>query len=62
MEVHEESKWEGISSLNNFGFEKEGIRAWRAFDIGEGRINVKHSSLIKRAGLRNKKSLHCIQD
>ena len=28
----------GISLLNNFSFEENGIRAWRAFNVGPGRL------------------------
>ncbi|CAB3998470.1 Hypothetical predicted protein [Paramuricea clavata] len=33
-------KWEGISFLNNMKFSKEGIRVWRAYGIGPGKLNV----------------------
>jgi len=31
-------KWEGVSSLNNFKYEESGIRAWRAFNVGPGKL------------------------
>ena len=31
-------KWKGISKLNNFEFTKDGVRAWRAYSIGKGRV------------------------
>ena len=31
-------KWEGISSYSSFRYEEKGIRAWRAFVVGEGRL------------------------
>ena len=31
-------KWDGISLLNNFEYEESGIRAWRAFNVGPGRL------------------------
>ena len=31
-------KWDGISLLNNFEYEEGGIRAWRAFNVGPGRL------------------------
>ena len=27
-------KWDGVSLLNNFKYEENGIRAWRAFNVG----------------------------
>ena len=33
-------KWEGISYLNNMKFSEEGIRAWRAYGIGNGKIKL----------------------
>ena len=33
-----DNKIPGISLLNNFAFEKNGIRVWRSFDIGSGRL------------------------
>lgn len=32
------NKIPGISLLNNFSYEKNGIRAWRSFEIGAGRL------------------------
>ena len=31
-------KWEGISFYSSFRYEEKGIRAWRAFGVGEGRL------------------------
>ena len=31
-------KWDGISLLNNFEYEANGIRAWRAFNVGPGKL------------------------
>ena len=31
-------KWEGVSLLNNFKYEESGIRAWRAFNEGRGKV------------------------
>ena len=31
-------KWDGISLLNNFKYEVSGIRAWRAFNVGSGKL------------------------
>ena len=31
-------KWEGVSLLNNFKYEESGIRAWRAFNVGRGKV------------------------
>ncbi|KAK3739225.1 hypothetical protein QZH41_004334 [Actinostola sp. cb2023] len=31
-------KWDGISLLNNFEYEEHGIRVWRAFNVGPGRL------------------------
>ncbi|XP_078367668.1 uncharacterized protein LOC144651598 [Oculina patagonica] len=31
-------KWDGISTLNNFQFEPSGIRVWKAFKIGPGKL------------------------
>ena len=36
-EVGKENKIPGISFLKNFSFEKNGIRTWRAYNIGPGR-------------------------
>ena len=36
-EVGKENKIPGISFLNNFSFEKNGILTWRAYNIGPGR-------------------------
>ena len=33
-------KWEGISFLNNMKFSKEGIRVWRAYGIGTGKLKL----------------------
>ena len=31
-------KWDGISALNNFLFEERGIRVWKAYKIGPGKL------------------------
>ena len=31
-------KWPGISKLDNFEFHEEGVRAWRAYGVGEGKF------------------------
>ena len=31
-------KWDGISLLNNFNYKESGIRAWRAFNVGPGKL------------------------
>ena len=31
-------KWDGISLLNNFQYEENGVRAWRAFNVGPGKL------------------------
>ena len=31
-------KWDGISLLNNFEYEETGVRVWRAFNVGLGRV------------------------
>ena len=33
-----ETKWEGVSFLNNFEFTEAGVRVWRAFNVGPGRF------------------------
>ena len=32
-------KWEGVSLLNNFKYEESGIRAWRASNMGPGKLS-----------------------
>ena len=39
-----DNKIPGISLLNNFSYEKNGIRAWRSFKIGTGRL-IKYEDL-----------------
>ena len=31
-------KWEGVGLLNNFEYEQSRIRAWRAFNVGPGKL------------------------
>ena len=31
-------KWDGISALNNFQFEERGIRVWKAYKMGPGKL------------------------
>lgn len=31
-------KWDGISTLNNFEYEDNGVRVWRAFNVGCGKL------------------------
>ena len=44
VKLHEASfdkimaKWDGISALNNFQFEERGIRVWKAYKIGPGKL------------------------
>jgi hypothetical protein len=33
-------KWEGISFLNNMTFNNEGIRVWRAYGVGPGKLKL----------------------
>lgn len=33
-----EGKIEGVSTLNNFSYEKRGLVTWRAYDIGDGKV------------------------
>lgn len=30
--------WDGVSYLNNFQYESDGLRVWKAFDIGPGKL------------------------
>jgi hypothetical protein len=39
-----DNKIPGISLLNNFSYKKDGIRAWRSFNIGAGRL-IKYKEL-----------------
>ena len=39
-------KWEGISFYSSFRYEEKGIRAWRAFGVGEGRFFA-YQDLVK---------------
>lgn len=41
-----EGKWDGISTLNNFSFDKDGknVTVWKSYDIGKGK-EVKWSKL-----------------
>ena len=39
-------KWEGISFYSSFRYEEKGIRAWRAFGVGEGRLFA-YEDLVK---------------
>lgn len=43
-ETNSDNKIQGISLLNNFKYEKSGIRVWKAYDIGRGRL-IKYSDL-----------------
>ena len=40
-------KWDGISLLNNFEYDETGVRVWRAFNVGSGKVvpweNVRRS-------------------
>ena len=31
-------KWDGISLLNNFEYDETGVRVWRAFNVGSGKV------------------------
>ena len=33
-------KWPGISKLNNFEFSSDGVRVWRAYQVGEGKFSL----------------------
>ena len=37
VEMPFEAKWEGISFLNNLTFSGEGVRVWRAYNVGPGK-------------------------
>lgn len=41
-------KWTGIQSLNNFQFETLGVRVWKAYGIGRGRL-IRTQQLKKMA-------------
>ena len=32
------AKWPGISKVNNFEFTCEGVKVWRAYQVGEGKL------------------------
>ena len=36
--LHAPRLWDGISLLNNFQYEEKGVRAWRAFNVGPGKL------------------------
>ena len=31
-------KWDGVSLLNNFEYNETGVRVWRAFNVGSGKV------------------------
>ncbi len=31
-------KWDGLSKLSNFEFSKDGVRVWKAFNMGPGKF------------------------
>ncbi|KAK3719184.1 hypothetical protein QZH41_007786 [Actinostola sp. cb2023] len=37
-DIIKDNKIPGISLLNNFSFEETGIRAWKAYNVGTGRL------------------------
>ena len=39
-------KWEGISFYSSFRYEEKGVRAWRTFGVGEGRLFA-YEDLVK---------------
>ena len=41
-------KWTGITSFNNFKFRKTGIRVWKAYNIGKGKL-IKNRQLQEMA-------------
>jgi hypothetical protein len=41
-------KWKGITSFNNFQFQKTGIRGWKAYNIGKGKL-IKNRELKQMA-------------
>lgn len=52
--------WKGIQSLNNFEFRSTGIRVWKAFSVGTGKL-VKNKELKDMASLQRNTGL-CIVD
>ena len=38
ISTKERPKLEGISRFNNFRFERGGIRAWKAYEVGSGTL------------------------
>lgn len=49
-------KWTGITSFTNFEFLKSGIRVWKAYDIGKGKL-IKNAELNKMAPTQGKTGL-----
>ena len=43
-------KWDGISLLNNFEYDESGVRVWRAFNMGSGKVVpcVKFEGVMKQ--------------
>ena len=54
-------KWTGIQSLNNFEFQRLGVRVWRAFDIGKGKL-IRTQELRKMANPQGKTGLIVYED
>ncbi|KAK3714749.1 hypothetical protein QZH41_004115 [Actinostola sp. cb2023] len=57
-ERNKQNKMPGISVLNNFQYEESGIRVWKAYNIGPGRL-IPYSDLI--AVLQEETNLRVIQ-
>ena len=51
----EHHKWTGIQSYNNFEFIRSGVRVWKAFGIGKGKLirNQKLQKVAKPQGKTN---------
>jgi len=48
--VGADNKIPGISLLNNFKFEENGVRAWKAYDVGPGRFFPFDEVVMERQG------------
>ena len=53
------SKWEGVSNLNNFMYKDDGVVAWRAYNIGEGKTML--WSQLKGKGNSDFTSAHSLK-
>lgn len=54
-------KWTGIQSFNNFEFQQLGVRVWRAFNIGKGKL-IRTQELKKMANPQGKTGLVVHED